>query len=129
VPYAKSYRGQKLAEDATKDLLTDAVGQDEIARFMMLQWGHLHYKDWFMHGPMQVFNPGCFEKQTIYEAERALTPEIGGVISVSVITDDGWCRETTLRWYHYPPVEDDYRPVKHVDLLDYEVVQPLFSLN
>jgi hypothetical protein len=62
-----------------------------------------------MHEPMQVFNPGCFEAQNIYEAERALTAEIGGAISVSVIRDDGCCRETTLHWYHYPPVEDDHR--------------------
>jgi hypothetical protein len=67
---------------------------------------------------MQVFNPRCFEDQNIYLAERALTPEIGGVISESVITEGGWCRETVLRWCHYRPVQDDYEPVGHVDLLD-----------
>jgi len=129
VPYAKSYRGQKLAEDATKDWLTEAVDEGEEAKIMMLQWGHLHYKDWFMHGPMQVFNPGCFEAQNIYLAEKALTPEIGGVVSESVITEDGWCRETVLCWYHYRPVEDDYQAVQHVDLLECGIVEPLFSLE
>jgi len=129
VPYAKSYRGQKLAEDATKDWLSDAVDEGELAQILMLQWGHLHYKDWFMHGPMQVFNPGCFEAQNIWEAEKALTPEIGGVISESVVTEDGWCRQTTLHWYHYRAVVDDYEPVAHTDLLNCETIEPLFSLG
>jgi len=76
-----------------------------------------------------VFNPGYFEAQNIYLAERALTPEIGGVISESVVTGDGWCRETVLRWVHYWPVQDDYEAVGHVDLLDCETIEPLFSLG
>ncbi|NIV28412.1 MAG: hypothetical protein GWN58_02520, partial [Anaerolineae bacterium] len=36
VPYAKSYRGQKLAEDATKDWLTEAWEEGDEAKIMML---------------------------------------------------------------------------------------------
>ena len=128
-PYAKSYRGQKGAEDATKDWLNDAITEDETKLITMLQWGHVHYKDLFWHGPMTVMNPGCFESQNIYLAEKALTPEIGAVISHSRMSESGWACETRLRWLHYRVVEDDYKPIQHRDLKAEETIEPLFTLK
>ncbi len=128
-PYAKSYRGQKGAEDATKDWLNEAVTEAETRLIVILQWGHVHYKDLFFHGPMTVLNPGCFESQNIYLAEKALTPEIGGVISHTQLSGGGWSSQTQLRWLHYRVAEDDYKPVKHTDLMDVEISEPLFVLH
>jgi len=32
-------------------------------------------------------------------------------------------------WVHYRPVQDDYEPVGHVDLLDCGIIGPLFTLG
>ena len=128
-PYAKSYRGQKGAEDATKDWLNEAVTEAETRLIVILQWGHVHYKDLFFHGPMTVLNPGCFESQNIYLAEKALTPEIGGVISHTQLSGGGWSSQTSLRWLHYRVAEDDYKPVRHTDIMDVNISEPLFVLH
>ena len=128
MPYAKSYRGQKLAEDTTKDWMTDAFSENEVSSIIALQWGHTHYKDWFVHGPMQVFNPGCFEGQNSYGARKALHPEIGGVTSTYDISEEGWVRKSNLTWYHYRPAENDYRPVMRQQVFSRDVqIEPLYS--
>ena len=46
------------------------------------------------------------------------------------MTEQGFISDlSVLSWKNYRPVEDDYRPVKHTDLLDYEEIEPLFSLG
>ena len=126
-PYAKSYRGQKGAEDATKDWLTQAVNENEVSSIVLLQWGHVHYKDLFWHGPMLILNPGCFESQSTYLASGALTPEIGGCITITTLSKDGWGSRSQIEWLHYRAVEDDYQPMPRATSLHVEAkIEPLF---
>ena len=95
----------------------------------MPQWGHVYYMGHFFHGPMVVFNPGCFEAEYAWEAAGALTPEIGGLISETTISEDGWSSEVVLRWLRYRPASDDYVPVSHRNVLEFEEMEPLFTLG
>ena len=131
VPYAVSYRAQKGAEATIREwLLDEQWSEEERARIVLLQWGHVHVKGLFWYGNMMLLGPGCFEAQTDYEAERGLYPGLGGAVVKVTMTGQGFISDlSVLSWKNYRPVEDDYRPVKHADLLDYEEIEPLFSLG
>ena len=131
VPYAVSYRAQKGAEATIREwLLDEQWSEEERARIVLLQWGHVHVKGLFWYGNMMLLGPGCFEAQTDYETERALYPDIGAAVLEVTMTDNGFISDlNVLSWKRYKPVADDFRPVKHADLLDCEEVEPLFSLG
>ena len=94
VPYAVSYRAQKGAEATIREWLHDEQwSEEERARIVLLQWGHVHVKGLFWYGNMMLLGPGCFEAQTDYEAERALYPDLGGVVLEVTMTES-----RALRW-------------------------------
>jgi len=131
VPYAVSYRAQKGAQATIREWLHDEQwSEEERARIVLLQWGHVHIKGLFWYGNMMLLGPGCFEAQTDYEAERGLYPDLGGAVVEVTMTEQGFISDlSVLSWKNYRPVEDDYRPVKHTDLLDYEEIEPLFTFR
>lgn len=123
-----SYRGQKGAEVAAYDWLRDAVSEEEISSIVIFQWGHIHYRDLFWYGPMMVINPGCFENETIYTAEKALAPEISGAMSTFTLSPHGWCSQVDIRFFSYRPLENDYESVRRTNLISNEKIEPLFEL-
>ena len=78
---------------------------------------------------MIVFHPGCFEVEYAWEAAGALAPEIGGVISETIISEYGWSREIVLQWIRHRLVSDDYMPVSRRSALEFEQMEPLFTLH
>jgi len=69
------------AEATIREWLHDEQwSEEERARIVLLQWGHVHVKGLFWYGNMMLLGPGCFEAQTDYEAERGLYPDLGGAV-------------------------------------------------
>lgn len=128
-PYARSYRGQKGAEVAAYEWLNEAVSDDEVSQIVMLQWGHTHYRDLFWYGPMMVFNPGCFQAEYAWLAQKAMSPEIAGLITKTTMSSSGWGSIADFRWLSYRAAQDDYRPIKHKNVLEFEEIEPLFTLH
>jgi len=101
VPYAVSYRAQKGAEATIREWLPDEQwSEEQRARIVLLQWGHVHVKGLFWYGDMMLLRPGCFEAQTDYEAERALYPDLGGAVLEVTMTGSGYIPE--LFWPSWP---------------------------
>ena len=67
VPYSKSYRAQKIAENIPS-------GQKP----HILVIGHLHYAIYLFYRNMHILHSGCFQHQTPYLMEKSLNPDIGG---------------------------------------------------
>jgi hypothetical protein len=131
VPYALSYRAQKGAEATIREWLIDEQwSEEERATIALLQWGHVHCRGLFWYGSMMLLGPGCFEAQTDYEAERALFPDISGTVLSVQMTEKGYISDMKVEsWKMYRPVEDDYRPVRHADLLKGDEMEPLFTFK
>lgn len=67
VPYALSYRGQKIVEQIPSG------GKPHI-----LVIGHLHICYYFNYRNVHVIGAGCFQSQTPYLLQKGLNPQIGG---------------------------------------------------
>ena len=93
--YAKSYKGQKIAEALEGDV--DAL------------WiGHYHNQASFKHRHIHVEQLPCFQSQYAWLARKALHPDIGGLIIDMWLADDG----TIARWRRelvsFDVIEEDW---------------------
>jgi len=110
VPYALSYRGQKIAAEISRKELLEVVLEDKPAPTVRwVQWGHLHVSDFFPHGPMWVMGPGCFEGTNGYLKAKGLTPTIQGVIVEAHLTEKGLIQRQSLTPIQFIELENDYR--------------------
>lgn len=90
VPYAKSYRIQKVIEGAIGDVIARLrVTKDLsiIPHFMLL--GHLHIANYTPHIGIDGFMVPCMQAQTPYLVAKGLMPEVGCYI-IHVYCDDDW---------------------------------------
>lgn len=110
VPYALSYRGQKMAAEIGRRELTSVVLDRKPAptvRFVF--WGHLHVSDFFPHGPIWVMGPGCFEGSNSYLKAKGLEPVIQGLIVEADLTDGGLISGVHVHAIPFVEAEADYR--------------------
>jgi predicted phosphodiesterase len=77
VPYARSYKPQKLLEGFDVNTLPDVA-----------IWGHWHITDHLpkFKGVISIC-PGCFERQSSYLKRKGLFPDIGGIILEMTLAD------------------------------------------
>lgn len=131
VPYALSYRGQKMAAEVTRQELAEIVMEEKhspTVRFVF--WGHLHVSDIFPHGPIWVIGPGCFEGTSGYLAQKGLRPVIQGMIIEADITDRGLVSGVHIHPIPFLEQEDDYRAAWVPSLSrDAEYIEPVFGME
>ena len=69
MPYAVSYRGQKIAEQIASG-----------AKPRVLLLGHLHVNVAMLYRNMAIYQVGCFEGQTTLLLRKGINPVIGGYL-------------------------------------------------
>lgn len=109
VPYALSYRGQKMAAEIGRRELTDVVMEQKpspTVRFIF--WGHLHVSDFFPHGPIWVMGPGCFEGSNSYLKAKGLQPVVQGLVVEADVTPSGLLGQVHVHPMPFVEQEDDY---------------------
>lgn len=93
--YAKSYKGQKIAESLEGDV--DAL------------WiGHYHNYAAFKVKSAHVVQLPCFQSQYAWLARKALHPDIGGLIVDMWLADDGSIARFRHEVVSFPVIEEDY---------------------
>lgn len=93
--YAKSYKGQKIAESLEGDV--DCV------------WvGHYHNYAAFKVKRAHVVQLPCFQGQYAWLARKALHPDIGGLIVDLWLADDGSIARFRHEVISFPVIEEDY---------------------
>ena len=96
VPYARSYRSQKLNEQLGRgERVPDIFGI-----------GGLHVIDYVHYLGVHTFLAGCFQGQTPYLKEKGLFPEIGGWIVEFNIGDDGRLNRCKPEWIAFEEVDE-----------------------
>ena len=91
MPYALSYRGQKISEHI-------APG----TKPHILAVGHLHTAYYFHYRNMHVIGVGAFQKQTPYLVEKSLMPDVGGWICSIHLDKNGGVVAFTPSWITFP---------------------------
>jgi predicted phosphodiesterase len=92
--YAKSYKGQKIAETT--------AGVDAL-------WiGHFHSYASFWVKDMAVTQLGCFQSQYAWLATKALYPDVMGLIVDMDLRDDGSVGQMVRRELRFRPAEEDW---------------------
>ena len=98
LPYAVSYRAQKIAEQ---------IAPEHKPHIMLV--GHLHKP---CHVPayrnIELFTLSCFQSQTPYLTGKGLFPSIGGMILEFTANESGLVDVTSTWLTYYVPVENDY---------------------
>lgn len=90
VPYAKSYRIQKVIEGALGDIinrLRTAKDLSIIPHFLIM--GHLHVMNYTPHIGVEGYMVPCLQSQTPYLKAKGLQPELG-VLILDVSCDRHW---------------------------------------
>jgi len=90
VPYAKSYRLQKVIEGALGDIISHLRTSKDLSiipHFMLM--GHLHIMNYTPHIGIDGFMVPCLQMQTPYLKAKGLMPELG-VLIINVWCDDDW---------------------------------------
>jgi len=90
VPYAKSYRIQKVIEGALGDIIGRLRNTKDLSilpHFMLM--GHLHLANYTPHIGVDGFMVPCLQAQTPYLKAKGLQPELG-VYVIEVLCDDEW---------------------------------------
>lgn len=95
--YAKSYKGQKLAE---------ALPVEKDIRLFLI--GHFHNSANFWERRTKVYQLACFQSQYTWLATKGLHPEIGGLILDLYYDDDGSIARIDHSERRYDPIEEDY---------------------
>jgi len=96
VPYARSYRSQKLNEQLGRgERVPDVFGV-----------GGLHVIDYVHYLGVHTFLAGCFQGQTPYLKEKGLFPEIGGWIVEFNIGDDGRLNRCKPEWISFEEADE-----------------------
>lgn len=94
MPYARSYRGQKINE---------GYGRSQDTPHILIM-GHLHTAEYLVYLGIHQFQAGCFEGQTLYLRRKGLHPEIGGwLVEVNVDTDGKtvWVNRLKPEWISF----------------------------
>ena len=94
VPYARSYRSQRLNEQ---------LGRGERVPDVFAIGG-LHVTDYISYLGIDMFLCGAFQGQTPYLKEKGLYPEIGGWIAHLHLSPTGIVNRVKLEWVKYPEV-------------------------
>lgn len=131
VPYALSYRGQKMAAEVTRQELAEVVMEEKSSptvRFVF--WGHLHVSDIFPHGPIWVIGPGCFEGTNGYLKQKGLRPVVQGLIMEADITERGLVAGVHIHPFPFMEQEDDYKAawVPHLEQ-ESKKIEPVFGVE
>jgi len=90
VPYAKSYRLQKVIEGALGDIISRVRSHKDLSiipHFMLM--GHLHIMNYTPHIGIDGFMVPCMQTQTPYLKAKGLMPELG-ILIINVECDDNW---------------------------------------
>jgi predicted phosphodiesterase len=90
VPYAKSYRLQKVIEGALGDIISRLRATKDLTllpQFMLM--GHLHIMNYTPHIGVDGFMVPCLQTQTPYLKAKGLMPELG-ILIIHVECDDDW---------------------------------------
>lgn len=90
VPYAKSYKIQKIIEGALGDIIARVRASKDltiIPHFMLM--GHLHIMNYTPHIGIDGFMVPCMQSQTPYLKAKGLMPELG-IMILHVECDDDW---------------------------------------
>ena len=75
VPYAVSYRAQKGAEATIREwLLDEQWSEEERARIVLLQWGHVHVKGLFWYGNMMLLGQAALKRRPTTRRSEGYTP-------------------------------------------------------
>jgi len=131
VPYALSYRGQKMAAEVTRQEMAELVMEEKhspTVRFVF--WGHLHVSDMFPHGPIWVVGPGCFEGTNGYLKQKGLRPVVQGLIVEADVTDKGILAGVHLHPIPFLEQEDDYLAAwVPQSARDAERIEPVFGVT
>lgn len=98
VPYARSYRLQKIIEQLSPE-----------NKPHIFLYGHLHVP---VHVPMyrnvEAFSIACFQSQTPYLQRKGLSPNIQGLILEINYDETGLHKVKTVWENYYKPIEHDY---------------------
>lgn len=109
VPYAMSYRSQKMAEQVAMEQLMEVLEKNATPKVRFLFCGHLHIFVQFWQGPIFVAHVGCFEGQTDYLKKKALYPHIGCMILEGHFTKEmSLIRDLTITYLRFTEIENDY---------------------
>ncbi len=90
IPYAKSYRIQKLIEAALGDVIAQVRRTKDVSilpQFMFV--GHLHIANYTPHIGVDGFMVPCMQAQTPYLRAKGLQPELG-IYIIDIRCDDEW---------------------------------------
>ncbi len=109
VPYAVSYRAQKMAEQVAMEQLMETLEKNMTPKVRFLFCGHLHIFVQFWQGPIFVAHVGCFEGQTDYLKKKALYPHLGCLILEGSFTKEmALIRNMAVTHLRFTEIEDDY---------------------
>lgn len=132
VPYALSYRGQKIAAEITRKELMDVILEEKPSPTVRwIFWGHLHVSDMFPHGPIWVIGPGCFEGTNGYLKAKGLVPIIQGLIVEAKLSERGVIQEQNIRPISFAEQEQSYKcgwvPAMERAVMRQNRLNPLFA--
>lgn len=126
VPYAYSYRLQKMVEEVAFEQLYKVLESKKSSRVSMLYAGHLHIYIQFWAGPILCIQVGCFEGKTPYLKRKAKTPFIGGAVVEFQITSSQLLRKVSIHQLQFTEIDNDY--IRYpVPRREEEVLEPLFQ--
>jgi hypothetical protein len=89
MPYAKSYRGQKIYEAEVNKCLAKYYSQKKLMLPDILLIGHLHSFEYHINGYTHVFLVPCFQSTTPYIMSKSLSSTVGYLILDLNISEDG----------------------------------------
>jgi len=127
VPYAVSYRAQKMAEQVAMEQLMETLEKKATPKVRFLFCGHLHIFVQFWQGPIFVGHVGCFEGQTDYLKKKALYPHLGCLILEGNFTREmALIHDLTVTHLRFTEIQDDYLnyPIPSEDKI---VIEPMFQ--
>jgi hypothetical protein len=121
VPYAYSYRMQKMAEETAFAELAKVIERKESPKLRLLLAGHLHIWVDFDAGPISCMQCMCFEGQSPYLKRKGKVPSIGGIVYEFELTDGDLIRAEVPRRKKFVEIDNDYM---HYPVPVREIVRP-----
>lgn len=101
IPYAKSYRGQKLYESTVSDALAEYHRLRTLSLPNILAIGHLHMFDFFISGYSNIMLVPAFQSVTPYLKSKGLSPMVGALILNIKYSDEGNILKITPDVYNF----------------------------
>jgi transposase len=100
VPYARSYKTQKINEQLGRE---GGLAPVNI-------YGHWHVAGFNPYLGLYDLQAGCFQGQTSYLKRKGLKPDVGGWICEVQLDEEGYVRRFKPEWISFRPLKDDYPP-------------------